>query len=383
MANTLTNLIPVLYEGLDMVARELVGFIPAVTKNSSAEGAAVDEVITYPIAPAATTGNITPGQVPPDDGNQTIGTANMTISKSKYSPIRWAGEEQLGVKHTGQYSNIIRDQFAQSVRALVNLVEIDLAAAVRAGASRAFGTAAAAPFATAANFADFANMLKILDDNGAPMSDRQLVLGSAAVLNLRGIQSSLFKVNEAGSDALLRKGTIAEIEGFDIHQSNAIGSVVSGTGTSYTSDTAGYAIGATAITLITGSGTILAGDYVTFTGDTNKYLVAGGVTAPGVLTLAAPGLRVALAASAVALAVGVAHSSNAAFHRGAVQLITRAPAMPEEGDLAEDVLNLTDPISGITFQVAKYKLYRRVKYEVGLAWGCAVTKPEFVGLLLG
>ena len=36
MANTLTNLIPSLYAGLDMVSRELVGFAPAVGRNSTA-----------------------------------------------------------------------------------------------------------------------------------------------------------------------------------------------------------------------------------------------------------------------------------------------------------------------------------------------------------
>lgn len=381
MANTLTGLIPVLYESLDVVSRELVGLVPAVTRNSSAERAALNEVITYPVAQPTTISDITPGVTAPNDGDQTIGTGSLSITKSKYAPVRWNGEEQLGVGNTGQFRNIIRDQFAMAMRALVNAVELDLAN-LYVGASRAYGTAATTPFGTAGDFSDFAQTLRMLDDNGAPQTDRHLVLGSAAIANVRGKQSVLFKANESGTEALLRQGIIGQVEGLDIHNSAQIASTTKGTGTSYVTS-GSTAVGVNAIALVTGSGTVLAGDVVTFAADANnKYVVGTGVAAPGTIQLNSPGARVTIA-TANAMTIGNGYTANMAFSRNAIHLVTRAPAMPEGGDGADDVMEITDPVSGLAFQIAVYRQYRQVRYEVGLAWGVKVVKAEHLVILMG
>lgn len=59
------------------------------------------------------------------------------------------------------------------------------------------------------------------------------------------------------------------------------------------------------------------------------------------------------------------------------------PGMLQGGDRADDVTVVTDPVSGISFQVAVYREYRRVRYEVGLAWGVKLIKPEHVAILMG
>ena len=82
MANTLTNLIPVMYKGMDIARRELVGLIPAVDIDAAAAAAAVNQTIRTPIIPVATTGNVTPGQQPPDDGDQTRHVPRMTRGKT-------------------------------------------------------------------------------------------------------------------------------------------------------------------------------------------------------------------------------------------------------------------------------------------------------------
>lgn len=192
----------------------------------------------------------------------------------------------------------------------------------------------------------------------------------------------LTNANEAADTGLLRRGVLMDVHGFAIRESAQILTPTIGTGASYTTNTAGYAIGATAITLITGSGTILAGDVVTFAGDTNKYVVATALSG-GVVTLAAPGLRKAIAASAVALTVVAIAARNMAFHRSAIALATRAPALPPQGDSAVDRMMITDPESGLTFEIAQYAQYRQMQYEVSMAWGVAHTKTANIAILLG
>lgn len=386
--NTITNLIPTLYAALDIISRELVGFIPAVSRNSSVERAAVNQTVNIPIVPAIAAGNVTPAATPPDDGDATIGNTTMTISKSRYAPVRWSGEEQLAASGSGMLNVVLTNQFAQAMRTLVNEVETDLAA-LHIYSSRAFGTYNVAPFGTAADFSDFAGVNQILDDNGAPTSDRQLVLGSAAIANVRGKQSLLFKANEAGTTELLRLGILGMVEGLAIHNSAQVKkSVTVGTSNNAgTTDTTGYAIGSTAITMAAaGTGTIIAGDIVTFTGDTNKYLVATGVAslaAGGVLTLQEPGLRKALAASNVTATVIAATDRSMGFSKSSIQLATRLPALPEGGDMADDRLTITDPISGLSFEVSVYRQYRRVKYEVAIAWGVKCVTPRHTMTLVG
>lgn len=386
MANTLTGMIPTLYESRDVVSREMVGLVPAVSRNASGERAALNETITIPVAPAASATDVTPGTTAPNTGDQTIGFVNMSISKSRAVYVRWNGEEMRGYNNNGQLGNTMVDQFAQAMRTLVNEMESDLAA-LYVSASRAYGTAGTAPFGTAGDLSDVAQIRAILEDNGAPTGDLHLALSSAAIANLRGKQNVLFKVNEAGTDAMLRRGDVGALEGFAIHNSAQIKAVTKGTGASYVTNNApGYAVGDSTLAVDTGTGTVLAGDVITFAGDTNKYVVGTALSA-GSLAINAPGLRATLA-DGVALTVGANYRANLAFSRNAIQLIARAPALPmgPDGrpmDMADDTMPLVDPVTGISFQITMYRQFKQIVYEVALAWGTKCIKPEHLAILLG
>jgi hypothetical protein len=88
-------------------------------------------------------------------------------------------------------------------------------------------------------------------------------------------------------------------------------------------------------------------------------------------------------ATANAMTIGNSYTANIGLHKSAIHLITRAPALPTGGDMADDVMEITDPISGLAFQIAVYRQYRQVRYEVGLAWGVGNAKSEFITTLMG
>src|SRR5690606_25462595 len=121
-------------------------------------------------------------------------------------------------------------------------------------------------------------------------------------------------------------------------------------------------------------------------GDSNKYVVKTGdadVSGGGTITLQAPGLRQAIPAAATDITVVAAAARSMVFARSAIVLATRAPALPEEGDSADDREIVTDPRSGLSFEISMYKQYRQVQYEVALAWGVKAVKTAHIGLLLG
>jgi|TARA_R110000787_G_scaffold104917_3_gene212293 hypothetical protein len=387
MANTITALMPDIYEALDVVSRELTGMIPAVTMNASAERAGLNQNIRVDVEPAGNVANITPAMVVPDPTGQTSGSTDIIITKARAAEFGFNGDEQK-ILNTGiGYTSVRAQKIAQAIRSITNEVEVDLAG-LQSTFSRAVGTAGTTPFGTANNYTDASKALQVLKDNGAPLSDNQLVINTNAGVNLLGLQSA---VNAAGTDSMLRQGVLLDINGMPIRESaQIVNQAAASLAGAATTNAAGYAVGANVLTLAAGgTGTVGAGDVITFAGDTNQYVVTSAVfaganpAAGDTITLAANGLRVAMSAATKAITKVAASDRNMAFNRSALVLAARAPARPEEGDQAEDVIVITDPRSGLSMEFAMYKGYRKVRYEVGLAWGVKNIKPEHTALLLG
>jgi len=393
--NTLTNLIPDLYASVDRVRRELTGFIPAVGRDTQAERAGKGDTVYVPVTTEESTEDMTPSNVPEDKGGNTTNARPITLSKSKKVQIQFTGEEIRSLRNQDVsgaedgFEVIRQNRITQALRALVNEVETDLASLYK-NAAQAYGTPGTTPFGTKDDFTDFAGVEQILDEVGAPKVERQLVAGSEAWFNLRGVQTGILqRANEAGSDAALRQGEFGDVHGMALRNSAQVQSHTHGSITDVTANA--NAIGTTQVGVETAGSTgdisLNAGDLISFAGDDRLYVVAedtsaGAGVASTTIPIQEPGLQQATS-DGDAVSAESDYTANAAFHRSAMQLAIRPPALPEDGDMAADRTTVQDPMTGLSFDVALYDGYLQDHWELQAVWGQAVTKEEFMALLLG
>lgn len=364
---------------MDIVSRELIGAIPAVTRDMSAEQCAVGEEIKFPITVSAGTSPVEPGSNVPEAKGETIGKRVMKITRAeKADPIIWTGNEQVMLR--GTINQIMLDQTTQRMRALTNLMEQDLCAEIAAaaiGIGNTVGAATEDPFASDLKL--LTKGLKILKDKGAPTGDLQAVLNTTAGMNLRDLKQLQY-VDQSGDRSLLRQGLLGNLMGFNIRESAGYAPHTAGTGTGYLVNGAAKA-GDSEIMIDTGSGEIKKGDFVKF-GSSRPYVVAEDVASGGtVLKLVAP-LQEDVADNTAVTNNGDYFVSGA-FDRSSVWLATRNIPVPNGGDKALDRYVVTDPVSGLSFTAALYPGYYQNQIEISGSWGVGVIKPEHTLAIIG
>lgn len=382
MANVLSALQPILFSAARVVPRELTGILGAVDRDFNDQGVAKGDSVKVSVAPTLTAQNVTPGQVFTVGNDRSPTAVVLTLNQEQEVTWNLKPEEERSLMNAGVAQDMLAQTIQQGIRTLVNKVEAYTYGIARANASRAYGTAGTTPFGTGADLSDVANVMKIMLDNGCAVGDdKSLIIDTFAGLNVRGKQTSLFRVNEAGNDDLLRNGVLGNVQSFAFRESAQIGPVAKGTGTLYTTTAAGFAVGTTSIPLITGSNTILAGDSVTFAGDTNKYVVTTGIAAPGTIVIQEPGLRVAIAAAATALTVGNIATANIALRRNAIKAVIR-PSLQPVGAIAEQ-MTVSDPQTGLTFLLLRVPGNAITSWYMRIVYDAFAPNPYAIAQLLG
>ena len=379
MANalTLSALTEIIFKARDVVANEPTGYLQGCTINTSKDGVSINGTVQSFVTPAATVNSsATPAMTVPAPDAYTIAAKTMTIGQTARVAIPINGEDWLKLQNTSGYDRVMQDMFAQSMRGIRNAVEAHVASIAQLGASRATGTAGTAPFATTIN--NIADVRQILLDNGSPMDGNlSLAINTTAGTKLRQVPN-LYKANEAGSDILLRRGELLNLEGFSIRETAQSVTVAAiGTGTNYVLN-GSHVKGATTLTVNGGAGTIVAGDVVTI--GNYKYVVATALSSV-TLVIAEPGLMAAQTTGDT-VTVNAIYTANTAFHRSAIELVMRPPALPPGGDIAIERMTVQDD-RGLVYEIAVYKGYLMNTYEMVTYYQAKAWNTKYIATLLG
>lgn len=376
MANIFTAIQPVLYSAAQDVANEPFGVINAINANFDDKGVAIGDTVKAPVAPTRTPADYTPSMTTAAGDDATAAMVPVTITANKMVSWNMTGEQLLSLENGSNDREWVRQMIAQGMRALRNQAEVACVSAIKAGASRAVGTAGTNPFASDINI--IADARKVLLDNGAPMADLQLCIDSTAGTAARklGIVQQAY---QAGSEQERRSGDLLRQFGFAIRESAGISLHTKGTGAAYVTSGA-TAAGVTDVALVTGTGTVQAGDVVTFAADTsNKYVVGTGVSAPGTISLNRPGARIVIP-TGNAMTVGNSYTPNLAFERSSVVGIMRPPMLPDNPLMQRTLIS---DANGMTYLLVQIAGDGMTTWRLHLAYGFQVVQPAFVSLVLG
>ena len=380
--NTLTDLIVTIYDALDTVAREQIGLIPAVRKFAyPGKKVAQNEPITYPIVPAfGTPSALSASNIIADPAGVVVGKDTLLMDQVIGISWGWNGEEATGLGNSGIFASTQADAFKQAFRSIANAIELAIANQI-VYACRATGAQGTIPFATADDLSGLSAPRYALEENGMWMPGKmKYVMNNSAMERLRAKQGIVFKANESGDQQRQLTGVVAQLEGWQLGQSGQLKQHTSGAGVGYTTN-ATAALNDTGITIAysAGSGTLSAGDVVTFASESPayQYVVQSMNVGKTLLTLNKPGIFSAGGLGNTKAITDVAsYTPSMCFNEDAIVLVSALPNLPEGGDQAVARTVVQDPISSLLFEVSEYKGYRKTIYLVAAAYGVKTVKSE-------
>lgn len=373
LANTYSDLIPkILGRGLTLLrSRSLLPRL--VNRDYDGDAAQLGATINVPINPTMSAVAVTASAAQPSNTDTTFATTAVNLDKHYEVPFYLTDQQRLEIM-AGTESKALDT----AVATLSDYIDSTIMTAMDVGASIATGTAGTTPFAT---LALALSPPTYLDVHKTPSMDRHVVMSPLANANLVGL-AGFTSGDYQGDLSVMTNGTFNgnNRAGARWWMTQQTPTHTAGTGASYlVNNGSGLAVGATTIACDTGAGTILAGDVVSFAADTaNKYVVATALSG-GSFTIAAPGLKVAVADNN-AITVSGSHTANFAFQRESIVFASRRFA-PSAAAIAMD--QVTDPVTGLTLRVEVTRQNRQDRWAVDALWGTKVVQSQGVIKVMG
>lgn len=371
MANTYDDILPRIL-GRSITRLRAQSILPRLS-NRSYEGpaAAGGSTVNVEIEPTMAAVDVTPSASQPANTETTWTTISVPLSYHKEVAFHLTDVQRIQIPGSPEERAIDK-----ASATLCDAIDASIMTMLDVGAGIATGSAGTAPFAT---LALAQQPITYLDAHKSPRMDRHVVMDAIANGSLKGL-SQFTSLDYVPDLSNIREGAMAGNRnlGANWWMNQNCPRHTAGSGSAYEL-TADHAVGATTITVDTGSGTILAGDVVTFAGDTaNKYVVATALSG-GSFTIAAPGLKVALPNNNV-VTVAATHTSNFAFQRDALVFVSRQ-FKPSAAAVAME--QVTDPMTGLTVRVEVTRQNKQDKWSIDAQWGGRVIESRSVVKIMG
>lgn len=373
LANTYSDVVPKIL-GRAIAYLRANSLMPRLA-NRDYDGAAAQrgDTINVPVPPTITTVDITPGYATTSTTDITLSTTPVTLSYHKEAPFYLTDKQRHEIMENGEEMAVM-----SALASLCDAIDLTILTAMDVGASNAHGTAGTTPFAT---LALATAPLVTLDVNKAAKGQRRVIMDPLANGNLLGLAGFTSRDYVGDVTAMTQGGYNGNVNiGASWWMSQQCPSHTAGTGASYlVNNGSGIAVGGTTIACDTGSGTILAGDVVSFAADTtNKYVVATALSG-GSFTIASPGVKVAIPDNN-AITVSATHRANFAFDRNAIVFASR-PFLPSAANVMMD--QVTDPVTGLTVRLEITREKKQDRWSLDALWGTKVVRPEGVVKIMG
>jgi hypothetical protein len=381
VANTLTEVIPkILANGLKCL-RENAVMSRLVTRDYQGEAAQKGDVINIPLSSALTVSDVSPSVAFVTGSDATPTSAKVTLDFWKRAGF-YMTDKNMKEAMDGH----VPRQSEQAVKSLANAVD-QFILGKHVGLYGLVGTPGTTPFNGSLTVAKDARVL--LNKQLAPLNDRVAVLDPDAEGNL-GIVPEVLKANERGDNQGIIEGVIAKKLGFQWYLDQNLTAMTYTPGTAWATGYTVSSLSATAgdttlkITNTTTSGTIKVGDIFTIGGAEQQYVVTVTATFSATVPMAItfkPALASDVSAAIALTVIGTAYVPNIAFHPDAIAWASRP--LGDIAGLGNDIMSMTDPVSGITLRVEAQRQNKQTLIEFDILGGANVIRPELAVKIAG
>lgn len=368
-SNTLTEVIPkLLAQGL-LALRQMAVMPRYVNRGYETLAGEKGSSIDVPIPSAITAVAVSPSYVPPDDVGVVPTKISIALDQWWEAPFFLTDKDMLEAMN-----GTIPMQASEAVKSLANKIDgllISKAEAVFYGFA---GVPGVTPFAN--DLSEFLDADATLNDTLAPPDNRYMAINSRAKANALGLRQ-FTDASFRGDTAGLIKGEIGEKLGAFWFMDQNLTRHTAGTWTNAGTTTGTNAAAQTTVNLTGGTGSILAGDIITFSGaDAQTYVVVSATgTAPTTALVVSPAL-VTAKSSTETVTVKASHRMNFNFHRDALALASRPFAGADPMGLGT-YQSAIDPISGLALRLEVSRQHKRTRFSYDILCGVGAPRPQF------